>query len=918
MVQQSVREQEVAWLRQTDWSKDNFAEACNECDYHQVFDSKLAKSLLSVGEQKKECVDLRSFLVGLEREIQDAALSEPLQFQILLFGITLLNAFLQVNYTGPALTGHEAKDLLPPQIAALPRDTLHGMVLEELVIDGERPYPLVENLLYLLLALKVINHGSLSSLASQSLWQIRVSFVHQKLLDDPVSSIHNIICDEESVTRVDYLVGQYPELKAKWHIEMAHYYSYYSYDQKAMFQVREAQRVSGLSMQVSGALGRRTKFQTFDVSQLVVLAKSASTTTEKHADSPAEIRAAPIALNLDDDTLLEKVSFSTTNHEAPYSKRFINPVAPIVPAESLPAELAALDPGDQPQLSLVDQCILLAYAGVIKVSAASDDQIIIEQVAAYIARVLQKPIDPLSSESNWSINSAALLARTRVEGHRSRTVERSVLQLQALVDQLVDEMEETGTLPNLNANSPVEDSAKSVQAPSFLRRADQTSAPAKERLAPIFSLPLASKWDLQLELARKYTSIGLVKSALEIFERLESWEQVAMCHGVMDREDKAEAILRQQIEAARPGADLPKLWCLLGDVTRDASYWRKSWEVSGKRYARAQRSLGKDFFAQGRHAEAIEAYALSLKINPLNHGAWFTYGCAALETTQFQVAAEAFTRCISIDGTDGESWNNLASALLRLGGSRKRDAWQALKTATELKYDSWRMWENYMLVSLDCLEFGESVRAMRRCIELRGDRGEAAIDLDVLRLLVQEVISEPIGSTGKEHQRDGNHAQPPDAAAAATNDDDDDDDKEGEDALRGLPRMVYTLMTETVQPLITHDPRLWRLLAKLFLWRGKYAESLDAEEKAYRCLVGKAVETESPVFEEVVEAVECLVDAYRSLGPMEGRVGGVVARDWRFKSRSVVRTLKGRGGNFDDSPAYQKLLDMLEDLKGSS
>lgn len=387
---------------------------------------------------------------------------------------------------------------------------------------------------------------------------------------------------------------------------------------------------------------------------------------------------------------------------------------------------------------------------------------------------------------------------------------------------------------------------------------------------------------MQLELARKYTSIGLVRSALEIFERLESWEQVAMCYGVMDREDKAEAILRQQIDLEKPGSDLAKLWCLLGDVTHDATYWEKSWEVSKHRYARAQRSLGKWYFGQKDYPKTLEAYATSLKINPLNHGAWFIYGCAGLETAQFEVAAEAFTRCISIDQTDGESWNNLASALLRLGGDRKRDAWKALKTATSLKYDSWRMWENYMLVSLDMLEFGEVVRSMRRCIEIRADQGEKAIDLDVLRLLVQEVVGE-------------------------------EDIAESE--LRGLARMVNDLMIQTIQPLITHDPRLWRLLAKLYVWRKKFAEALEAHEKAYRCLAGKLVETEYPVFSEVVDAVEELTDAYRNLGPMEGRMGGQVAKDWKFKSRSVVRTLRGRGSNFEDSQPYQKLLDILEGLK---
>lgn len=860
--------------------EDENVRACLNCDYEIVLKGDMARRILA-GYGTQQMTNLNSYLVSIEDRIQENAADTESCLQILTIGICLLNAFMQVNYTGPALADKTAL-IFPQNLLELPRDLLYSDIIEQLVVDGERPYPLAEDLSYLLLANRIIGHKALEILSTQAWWKIRASFIHQKLLDDPVSEIHNIICDAESIDKIEHFIKDDSELIARWHLELAHYYSYYSYDQKALFRVREAQRANGLQMQVSGALGRRTKFQTFDVSQLVVLAKSSEIPCNEHTFPDVEKQAAPVALDLNDDTLLEAVSFTNTKEEAPYAKRYINPRAEVVSSEALLPDLAALYPGDQPQLSLVDQCILLAYAGVIKLSAASDDQIINEQVAAYIARVLQKPIDAKNPHSNWTVNSAALLAKTRVEGHRSRTVERSVLQLQALVDQLVDEIKSEKSLPIHNGDQAT--SLPENGHASFLRRVDQKdSATPRERLSHLFCLPLVSKWNMQTELAQKYTSIGLVRSALEIFQKLELWEQVALCYGAMDSEDKAESVLREQLELKKPGSDIPKLWCLLGDVTGNAEYWEKSWEVSDCHYARAQRSLGKYHFGRKDFGKALAAYSTSLKINPLNHGAWFMYGCAGLETAQFEVAAEAFTRCISIDQTDGESWNNLASALLRLGKDRKRDAWKALKTATNLKFESWRMWENYMLVSLDILEYGEVVRAMRRIIEIRTDAGESAIDVDVLRMLIQEIIGEDLSDADAE--------------------------------LRGLPRMVNDLMVKTIQPLITHDPRLWRLLAKVYLWRKKYAEALDAHEKAYRCLTAKLVETEYPVFQEVVEAVEDLVDAYRSLGPMEGRMGGEVAKDWRFKSRSVVRTLKARGSNFEDTIAYQRLLGLLEDLK---
>jgi tetratricopeptide (TPR) repeat protein len=889
-------------LRQIDGGSTSIATSI-DCDFDAAFSTSLAHDLLRADAEARS---LELYLQNMCSRVTDQIKNGTSTLSIIALGVSLLNAFLQLNYAGPSFRPHS---LLPEKLLAS-SSQLHDAVLDSLTVDGERPYALVQAPLYLLLASEILHHAALSEAPFISWFRTRLDFVHQRLLDDTVSTLHNRIFDAEHINRIEDAIVSLEasikqEMEARWHLELAHIYSHYSYDQKALLHVKKAQRASGIEMQVSGALGRRTKFQTFDVSQLVVLAKS-SNTSKTHVDT-TQAKARPAQLDLNDDTLLESVSFTREPRRRPEHENLPG----IVSETDLPPALAALDPGNQPDLSAIDQCILIAYAGVIKLSAAFDDKLIMEQVAAYVNRVLQTSADGKSQvQPDWTIHTAALLARTRVEGHRSRTVERSVLQLQVLVDQLVEEIGTPAASGNASSAATLPAQASSEAAPvdaskakvSFLQRADQkASATGAERLRYLFAIPLASKIDLEGELAGKYTSIGLVRSALEIFERIENWEAVAMCYGAMEQEGKAEAVLREQIDSVRPGRNLPKLWCLLGDVLQSLECWQKSWEVSGERYARAQRSIGKYYFGKKEHNLAIEAYSLSLKINPLNHGAWFMYGCSGLETGQYELAAEAFTRCVSIEQQDGESWNNLASALLRIapqaGSDRRRDAWTALKTATQIKHESWRMWENYMLVSLDVGELSECIRAMRRCIGLRSNEcGEAAVDFEVLKLLVQETIG----------------------LDAPTDEQTTSEIGSGPGSLRGFPRMVNDLMMQVVQPLITHDPRLWRLLAKLHIWRGKYAEALEANEKAYRCLAGKMVETEYKVFEELTDAADELVDAYRNLGPREGRMGGLVAKDWKFKARSVARTLKGRGQNFEGTAAYEKLEAILEDLKTAS
>ena len=76
-----------------------------------------------------------------------------------------------------------------------------------------------------------------------------------------------------------------------------------------------------------------------------------------------------------------------------------------------------------------------------------------------------------------------------------------------------------------------------------------------ERLLYFHSIPLPSKWEMEKELALRFLSIGVVKSALEIFERLELWEEVVKCWQAMERADKAVAIVRDLLEGRKAEAD---------------------------------------------------------------------------------------------------------------------------------------------------------------------------------------------------------------------------------------------------------------------------------------------------------------------------------------------------------------------------
>jgi hypothetical protein len=135
--------------------------------------------------------------------------------------------------------------------------------------------------------------------------------------------------------------------------------------------------------------------------------------------------------------------------------------------------------------------------------------------------------------------------------------------------------------------------------------------------------------------------------------------------------------------------------------------------------------------------------------------------------------------------------------------------------------------------------------------------------------------------------------------------------------------MVVKFVDQSVIPLLTASADLWRLVGKMYLWRNKPSAALDAEEKAWRASTSKpGWETESEArWNEVVEATVRLCDSYESLGQRERTEGmgagqELVAKDWKYKARSAVRGIMGRGKqSWDGTAGWDRLRDVLAELK---
>jgi len=314
--------------------------------------------------------------------------------------------------------------------------------------------------------------------------------------------------------------------------------------------------------------------------------------------------------------------------------------------------------------------VIMALIKNMMKSHAMDDMLR-EQINAYLTQVID-------TYHNWSILLDALILRSDLEFSNHKKMERAMIQYEQIVKDW-----------------------------------HSKTCAFSERAKYVYFLCFPHYVSVMSTFADNYKKTGCLMSAAALFEDCGLYEESVECKAQAGHQELALELLKNMPPRS---ANSAKMLCVLGDIHNDPQYYVRAWEESQCKSVRAQKSLGRYYFARKQYDIALEHYKKAVSLNEFLLQCWMNMGFIYMHQKDTKSSIMCYSKAVFIDESQSQAWANIA--VLHKSELRFNEAFSAIAEAVKINERNWMMWYNYLIIAMQCMNFTAFIKGCIKMIEL--------------------------------------------------------------------------------------------------------------------------------------------------------------------------------------------------------